>query len=109
MASTPEVAVAMVFIVIPAQAGILEWPRRLSQQRESLAICPAISRVALDSRLRGNDGRIEPDIRRPDAVSAPQSMLRCTNIARENGTLPDMVLCIGADLLLSLRAPYKCG
>jgi len=36
-------------------------------------------------------------------------MLRCTNIARENRTLPDMVLCIGADLLLSLRAPYKYG
>jgi len=36
-------------------------------------------------------------------------MLRCTKIARENGSLPDMILCIGADLLLSLRAPYKYG
>jgi hypothetical protein len=29
--------------------------------------------------------------------------------AREKPLPPDMILCIGADLLLSLRAPYKYG
>jgi hypothetical protein len=36
-------------------------------------------------------------------------MLQCTNSLREKPPLPDMILCIGADLLLSLRAPYKYG
>jgi len=36
-------------------------------------------------------------------------MLQCTKDLRENHPLPDMILRIGADLLLSLRAPYKYG
>lgn len=41
--------------------------------------------------------------------SASRAMLQCTIIARENDLPTDMILCIGADLLLSLRAPYKYG
>jgi len=36
-------------------------------------------------------------------------MLQCTISFRDSRPLSDMILCIGADLLLSLRAPYKYG
>ena len=45
------------FAVIPAEAGIQRYARQRGNQR---LISPR-TRLLLDSRLRGNDGIVEPD------------------------------------------------
>ena len=45
--------------VIPAQAGIQRYARQRGKQR----LMSPQTRLLLDSRLRGNDGKIKPDSR----------------------------------------------
>ena len=43
--------------VIPAEAGI----QRYARQRGNQSLMSPQTRLLLDSRLRGNDGRVKPD------------------------------------------------